>query len=55
MSTDQDVLLFLYNRKEKISKELMKLFEFLVHHLKDNQNLLLLRSDVGLNELEDKL
>ena len=33
----------------------MKLFEYLVYHLKDNKNLLLLRCDVGLNEIEDKL
>ena len=33
----------------------MKLFEFLVHKLQANKNLLLLRCDVGLNEVEDKL
>ena len=55
MGTKQDVLLFLYDRKEKISKELMKLFEYLVYHLKENKNLLLLRCDVGQNEMEDKL
>jgi hypothetical protein len=33
----------------------MKLFEFLLLKLKDNKNLLLLRCDVGLNEMDDKL
>ena len=55
MNTNQDILLFLYDRKEPISKELMKLFEFLVQKLQNNKNLLLLRCDVGLNEVEDKL
>ena len=49
MSTKQDVLLFLYDRSEHISKELMKLFEFLLVKLRDNKNLLLLRCDVKLN------
>ncbi len=49
MSTKQDVLLFLYDRSEDISKELMKLFEFLLVKLRDNKNLLLLRCDVKLN------
>jgi hypothetical protein len=55
MSTNQDVLLFLYDRKEQISKELMSLFEFLLLKLKDNKNLLLLRCDIKLNEIEEKL
>ena len=55
MNTSQDILLFLYDRKEPISKELMKLFEFLVQKLQKNNNLQLLRCDVGLNEVEDKL
>jgi hypothetical protein len=55
MSTDQDVLLFVYDKKEQISKELMKLFEFLLFKLKPNKNLLLLRCDIGLNEIEEKL
>lgn len=55
MGTKQDVLLFLYDKSEPISKELMKLFEFLLLKLKDNKNLLLLRCDVGLNEVEEKL
>lgn len=49
MSTNQDVVLFLYDRKEQISKELMSLFEFLLVKLKDNKNLLLLRCDIKLN------
>lgn len=52
MGTSQDVLLFLYDKSEPISKELMKLFEFLLLKLKENNNLLLLRCDVGLNEVE---
>lgn len=55
MSTNQDVLLFLYNKSEQISKELMHLFEFLLVKLKNNKNLLLLRCDVKLNEVEEKL
>jgi len=55
MSTNQDVLLFLNNKAQSSSKELMKLFEFLVAKLKVNSNLLLLRCDVGLNEVEEKL
>lgn len=55
MGTSQDVLLFLYDRSEQISKELMSLFEFLLLKLRDNKNLLLLRCDVKLNEVEEKL
>jgi hypothetical protein len=55
MSTNQDVILFLYNKSEQISKELMHLFEFLLVKLKNNKNLLLLRCDVKLNEVEEKL
>jgi len=55
MNTPQDVVLFLYEKSEPISKELMSLFEFLVYKLKSNKNLLLLRCDVGLNEVEEKL
>jgi hypothetical protein len=49
MDTPQDVLLFLYDKTEPISKELMKLFEFLLLKLKDNKHLLLLRCDIGMN------
>jgi hypothetical protein len=52
MSTNQDVLIFLYDRSEQISKELMNLFEFLLVKLKKNKNLLLLRCDIKLNEVE---
>lgn len=55
MGTAQDVLLFLYDKSQPISKELMKLFEFLLLKLKDNRNLLLLRCDVALNEVQEKL
>lgn len=55
MSTNQDVLLFLYDRKASISKELMSLFEFLLLKFKNNKHLLLLRCDVVLNEVEDKI
>ena len=51
MSTKQDVLLFLYDRGDAISKELMNLFEYLKVKLKKNSNLLLLRCDVKLNEV----
>ena len=43
--------MFIYDRKDQISKELMSLFEFLLLKLKKNQGLLLLRCDVGLNEI----
>jgi hypothetical protein len=33
----------------------MKLFEFLLQQLGDNKNLMLLRCDVKMNEVEDKL
>jgi hypothetical protein len=33
----------------------MKLFDYLVYKLKQNKNLLLLRCDVSLNEVEEKL
>ena len=55
MGTPQDVLLFLYEKSHPKSKDLMSLFEYLVHKLKHNTNLLLLRCDVGLNEVEEKL
>ena len=55
MKQPQDIVMFLYEKTDPISKELMKLFEFLVVKLKDNKNLLLLRCDVGMNEMDDKL
>ena len=55
MNLNQDLVVFLYEKSQPIAKELMKLFEFLVAKLKDNKNLLLLRCDVGMNEVEEKL
>lgn len=55
MSTPQDVLLFLYDKSEPKSKELLKHFEYLVNKLQNNKNLLLLRCDVSVNEVEEKL
>lgn len=55
MGTPQDVLLFLYEKSKPSSKDLMNLFEFLLLKLKNNKNLLLLRCDVGMNEVEEKL
>lgn len=33
----------------------MRVFEFMMAKLRDNKNLLLLRCDVGLNEMDEKL
>ena len=55
MQTNKDILLFLYDKSQPIAKQLMKLFEFLLQKLSKNTNLLLLRCDVKLNQIEDKL
>lgn len=55
MSTSQDVLMFLYKRQDKISKNLVDLFNHLKNKLSANQNLLLLRCDVSSNQIEEYL
>jgi hypothetical protein len=55
MSTNQDVVLFLYRRQEKISQNLVGLFNHLREKLKENKNILFLRCDVASNEIEEYL
>ncbi len=52
METNQDVIVFLYNRNERISKDVVDLFNFLLKKFEANKNLLLLRCDVSNNELD---